>query len=130
MVGGTGRRPPLPSSLQPNKQKLRRPPLEEMHADIFINQVGDDWSPRTSSEGISGPLTTLAEIPKLPTLRAAREGRLPTLPIPLLCPFPSPHSLSLGNLNPGCTSLAPEELPFPPWLSLGWVMVTSRKCKG
>lgn len=119
----------LPSSLQPNKQKLRRQPLEEMHVDVFINQLGGDQSSGHPQRGHQGPLTTLATIPELPTLRAAPDGLLPTLLIPLQRPLPSPHSLSLGNLNTGCRPLAPEELPFSPWLGLGWVVVMSRKCK-
>lgn len=67
-----------------------------MHVDIFIDQKGGDWSPRTFSEPTPGPLDGPAATPELPTPRVAlTPSPISAMPTPLL-----PTALSRGNPNP------------------------------
>lgn len=110
---------------QPNKQKLRTKPLEEMHADIFINQKGGDRSARTFSDGTSGsPNSSNSRGSHTQCYFGRLASRLPYLsaaPTPS-CPQPFPWGSPALPKHPW-----PPKPSFSSWLSLCCIMTISRK---
>lgn len=95
------------SSPQPNKQKRRRQPLEEMHVDIYIHRKGGDQSPGTLSEGTSAsPSSNSSTSHTQCPLR-----RLASHPPHGSAMSPPLSALSLESPGPSHTSSAPEDPP-------------------
>lgn len=107
MVGGNWKEGPR-SSPRPNKQKLRRQPLEEMHVDIFINPVVGDRSPGTSSEGTAGPSDNSSSHSRASHAQGSSRRPAPYPPYPSATPIPLHPQLFPGEPQPWLHVLGPR----------------------